>query len=162
MIALAGVFAWGIYRRIRRNIGRQELRPRRLILRLVILGLVSVFILSTALVRPHLGLGFGSGVLLGAALALLGLRHTKFETTEDGHYYTPNTYLGVALTLLLVGRMAYRLNQFQNLTSGNGQPAPFQSPLTLLIFGLNMGYYLAYYTGLFVHTHDPKPPGPPA
>jgi hypothetical protein len=37
-----------------------------------------------------------------------------------------------------------------------GQPQLFQSPLTLFIFGLIAGYYLVYYIGLFVHTHERK------
>jgi hypothetical protein len=37
-----------------------------------------------------------------------------------------------------------------------GEPAPFQSPLTLFIMGLTVGYYLAYLTGLFVHTRDKR------
>ena len=35
-------------------------------------------------------------------------------------------------------------------------PPPFQSPLTFFIFGLIAGYYLVFYVGLFVHTHDKK------
>jgi hypothetical protein len=33
---------------------------------------------------------------------------------------------------------------------------PFQSPLTLLILGLTVGYYLVYQTGLLIHNHDKK------
>jgi hypothetical protein len=35
------------------------------------------------------------------------------------------------------------------------------SPLTFLIVGLTAGYYIVYYIGLFVHTHDKKPLTPP-
>lgn len=157
MVLLAGLFAWGIYRRIRRNIGRQKLRPRRIIVSMVILSVLSAFILSTALIQPVLGLAFGAGVLAGAALALLGLRHTKFETTTEGHFYTPNTYIGLGLSVLFLGRMMYRFYVLQGLTAGATAPAAFQSPLTLLILGLTVGYYLAYYIGLFVHTHDRQP-----
>jgi hypothetical protein len=161
-ILLAGLFAWGIFRRIRRNIGRQKLRPHWIIFRLVILSLVSVCMLFTAVIMPRLALSFGAGALLGAALSLLGLRHTKFETTADGHYYTPNTYIGVALSVLLVGRMLYRLVLLQQRSAGGNQAVAFQSPITMLILGLTVGYYLAYYTGLFIHTHDRPPDGPVA
>jgi hypothetical protein len=38
-----------------------------------------------------------------------------------------------------------------------GHPPPGQSPLTNLIIGLTFGYYIVYYIGLFVHTHDKTP-----
>ena len=159
MIAMVGLFAWAIYRRIRRNIGRQRLRPGRVITSIVIISLASALILTASLLKPTLALGFGGGLVLGAALALLGLRHTKFETTEDGHYYTPNTYIGVGLSVLLLARMAYRIFLIQGQLNQPAGPQAFQSPLTQFIIGLTLGYYLAYYIGLFVHTHDKKPGG---
>jgi hypothetical protein len=158
MILFGGLMAWGVYRRVRRNIGRQPLRPRRIISSIVIFSLVSILIICTSLQMPKLLLGIGGGLLLGALLGFVGLRLTKFETTDAGHFYTPNTHIGIALSLLLAGRMIYRfivLNDFSNTMSA-GHPPPFQSPLTFLIIGLTFGYYLVYYIGLFVHTHDKK------
>ena len=153
---LAGIFAWAIYRRFRRNIGRQKLQPGRLIVRLVILGLVSVLMLAAGFVQPLLAITFAGGALLGGAASFLGLRHTRFETTADGHYYTPNTYIGVGLSLLLVARMAYRLFLLRDPNQLAAHPAAFQSPLTFFILGLTLGYYLGYCTGLFFHTRDPR------
>jgi hypothetical protein len=109
-----------------------------------------------SLALPKLLLGISSGVALGVGLGFLGLRLTKFETTEAGHFYTPNTSIGVGLSLLFVGRIIYRFWVLSNVAAEKGQPQPqlFQSPLTLLIFGLIAGYYIVYYIGLFVHTHD--------
>ena len=106
-ILIGGLFAWGIYRRVRRNIGRQPLHPRRAITSISILSLVSVLIVGTSLQNQNLLLGFGGGLLLGALLGFVGLRLTKFETTEEGHFYTPNTHIGVALSVLFVGRLLY-------------------------------------------------------
>ena len=153
-VMLVGLFLWAMYRRVRRNIGRQKLKPRRLIVSLVILSLVTLFLLAAAVTRPLLALTFGGGALLGVAASFLGLRHTKFETTPAGHFYTPNTYLGVALSLLLLGRMIYRFVQLQDQAYATAHPAVWQSPLTFFIIGLTIGYYLAYYTGLFLHTRD--------
>ena len=155
-ILFGGLIAWGIYRRVRRNIGRQPLRPVRIIISLVIFSLVTVMLIFGSLAFPKLLLGIGAGVVLGAALGFLGLRLTKFETTEEGHFYTPNTFIGAGLSLLFVGRMIYRFWVLKDAASGMGQSQAqlFQSPLTLLIFGLIAGYYIVYYIGLFVHTHD--------
>ena len=153
-VMLAGLFLWAIYRRVRRNIGRQQLKPRRIIVSLVILSLVTLFLLTTAFTLPLLALTFAGGAIVGVAVSFLGLRHTKFETTADGHFYTPNTYIGLGLSLLLLGRMTYRLILLQDQAYATAHPAILQSPLTFFIMGLTIGYYLSYYTGLFLHTRD--------
>lgn len=158
-ILFGGLMLWGIYRRIRRSIGKQKLRPRRYIFSLVIFGLVGFLIVTAALHAQNLNLlfGFGSGILLGAMLGFFGLRLTRFETTDEGHFYTPNTYIGGALSLLLVGRLIYNFWRNGGLSPSLAHP-PSQSPLTYFIIGLTFGYYIVYYIGLFVHTHDKKLP----
>ena len=146
--------AWSIYRRIRRNIGRQPLHPRRAITSITILSLVSVLIVGTSLQNTNLLLGFGGGLLLGALLGFAGLRLTKFETTDQGHFYTPNTHIGVVLSVLFIGRIAYRFIVAGNAATAQNPAQPFQSPLTLFIFGLTVGYYLVYQTGILIHNHD--------
>lgn len=157
-IVFGGLIAWSIYRRVRRNIGRQQLRPKRSIISIVIFSVFSLlifaFVHNTAIL-----LGFGGGLLLGAILGFVGLRLTKFETTDQGHFYTPNTYIGGALSLLLIGRMLYRYWQMPHASGAQPYPPSMHSPLTFFIIGLTFGYYLVYYIGLFVHTHDKKPPG---
>jgi MFS family permease len=155
---IGGLVAWGIYRRVRRNIGRQPLRPRRITVSIVIFSVISILFLVMSLQQPRLLLGIGGGLLLGVALGFVGLRLTKFETTDEGHFYTPNTHIGVVLSGLLVGRVLYRMWVLRDSMTATGHPPPFQSPLTFLIFGLIAGYYIVYYIGLFVHTHDKKPP----
>jgi hypothetical protein len=157
-VLFGGLIAWGIYRRIRRNIGRQPLRRARIIYSLVIFTLVILLVFAVSLQSTNMLLGIGGGILLGAGLGFLGLRLTKFETTDEGHFYTPNTHIGVALSVLLVGRMIYRMWVLGNvdMTKASSQPQLFQSPLTYFILGLTLGYYLVYWIGLFVHLHDKK------
>jgi hypothetical protein len=149
-----------MYRRVRRNIGRQNLHPRRAITSIVILSLVSLSIVGTSLQNTNLLLGFGGGLLLGALLGFAGLRLTRFETTNEGHFYTPNTPIGVALSLLLIGRMAYRFWVLRDISTTPIHPPPMQSPLTFFIIGLTVGYYLVYQTGLFIHSRDKNVSGP--
>jgi hypothetical protein len=127
---------------VRRNIGRQKLQPRRAITSIVILSLVSVLIVGTSLQNTNLLLGF------------VGLRLTRFETSDEGHFFTPNAHIGVALSLLLIGRMAYRFWALRDISTAPVHPPPMQSPLTLFIIGLTVGYYLVYQVGLFIHTRD--------
>ena len=158
-VVIGGLFAWRIYRRLRQNIGRQPLRPRRIISSIVIFSVVSVMFAIAGLEFPKILIGLGGGLLVGALLGLLGLRLTKFETTDEGHFYTPNTHIGVGLTVLFIGRVIYRFWVLNDETTASAHgPSAFQSPLTLFFFGLIAGYYIVYYVGLFIHTHDKKPP----
>jgi hypothetical protein len=144
--------AWRIYARARRNIGRQRLQPRNLRVRAIIFGVLTGLVALLALSFPASLGGLAGGLTLGVLLALLGLRLTRFETTAEGQFYTPNTYLGVAVTLLLVGRILYRVLVLVALTPPDAAPPLplFQSPLTFLFFGLTAGYYIAYFAGVVI------------
>ena len=155
LILFAGLFAWSIYRRVRRNIGRQKLRPRRAVTSIIILSAVTVLVAITAAHNTHSLLGLGGGLSPGALLGLAGLRLTKFETTEEGHFYTPNTHIGIALSVLFAGRIAYKMFIAAGNAAAAPNPAvPLQSPLTLFIFGLTVGYYIVYQAGILIHNHD--------
>ena len=152
---IGGLFAWGIYRRVRRNIGQQRLRPGRITISIVIFSVISLLFLYASIHDMRLLAGIGGGLALGVMLGFVGLKLTRFETTEAGHFYTPNTYLGIAVSALFIGRLAYKY--ILHSPGGNNQVPPL-SPLTFFLFGLTAGYYILYYIGLFVHTHDKKPP----
>jgi len=153
-IALGCLIAWRFYRRLRRNFGQQKLQPRRIIVSLVLLTLFSLLIICLGIQFPRILVAFGGGLPCGAILGFVGLRLTKFETTAEGHFYTPDTRIGVALTLLLVGRIIYRLVLWHEMAQSPGQPPHMQSPLTFFIIGLLFGYYFIYRTGLFIHCRD--------
>ena len=147
--------AWSIYRRVRRSIGRQPLRQNRSIVRLVILCIVSlVIILVGFFLNLKILAGFGGGLLPGILLGFLGLKLTRFETTEEKHFYVPDTRIGVALSLLLAGRVIYRMVVLNDMTMAPNHPPAGQSPLTYLIVGLTCGYYIVYSIGLIIHAHD--------
>jgi hypothetical protein len=89
-------------------------------------------------------------VAIGIGLAVYGLRVTRFESTPSGLYYTPSAHIGVALSLLVVARVAYRLFQSYAATAGFTEPPAslVRSPLTLLLVGTLAGYYAWYALGL--------------
>jgi hypothetical protein len=153
---LVPVVLFSIYRRLRRNFGRQPLRVGRIAFRVVLFALVALLLLGSGLLMPRLGLGGVAGLLGGAALGLYGLHLTRFEAVPQGRFYTPNGVIGIALTALLLGRLLYRFLVLSPLMSAGapglqdpGAMTTFQrSPLTLAIAGLLVGYYLAYYAGL--------------
>jgi len=84
--------------------------------------------------------------VLFRSLGVFGTRHTKFENTPQGIFYTPNAHIGIALSVIFFGRIVYRI--FQVYPNGQTNPADLSTPLTLSIFGLLAGYYVTYAIGL--------------
>ncbi len=168
MFATIGVIAlvlWRLYARIRRTIGRQTFKRRRVIMTLIVFPILLVLLLMTTIGHPLNAIPLCAGAAVGALLGVYGLRLTRFEATETGHFYTPNAHLGIALSLLFVGRLVYRFLHLQ--MSGDGPAGPpmdfTRSPLTLLIFATLAGYYVSYAVGLLrwsQRTPLPSPLGP--
>ncbi len=164
-IAIVPLLAWLYYRRMRRFIGRQPIRTRRMLVRVGILSLVLIFFGQLVLHRAVLLGDLGGGVAVGAVLGFIGLRLTRIEVTAEGDFYTPNSWLGIAVVALLIGRLVYKfavlMPQMQHsMTAGvphaGTASSPMlalytQHPLTLLIYGIVIGYYLAYFGGLLIH-----------
>jgi hypothetical protein len=157
-LVIGGLFAWSIYRRIRRSIGRQRLRTGRIIVSIVVLALAIVFLLAVAVQQAtqswNMLLALVGGLAVGVPFGFVGLRLTRFETTTEGHFFKPDTRIGIALSLLVIGRVIYRMWALQNIDYSSAHPQMLQSPLTYFIIGLAIGYYLVYRVGLLVHTHD--------
>ncbi len=99
-----------------------------------------------------------AGLAGGVALALPGLKLTRFETTPQGRFYTPHGGIGLALSALLIGRLAYRFvviwPELQAAHGAGADPfASFQrSPLTLAMFALLIGYYVVYNAGVLIRS----------
>jgi hypothetical protein len=153
-IAVAAFVAWRVYQRMRRNIGRQPLRPGRIIFRLIVLCVAVPGLACFLYPYPRALAGFVGGILIGASLGFFGLRLTRFETTNEGHFYIPDTRMGVGISLLLTGRIIYRFIVPPDFTLIPGHPSPQFSPLTFFLAGITIGYFIVYSTGLFLHTRD--------
>ncbi|HSM99663.1 MAG TPA: DUF1453 domain-containing protein [Rudaea sp.] len=155
---VAAFVLFAIYRRVRRNIGRQRVHPVRMRSRIILLGVVGGLVLAGATRNLQLFEGMLAGIAGGTALAWLGLRHTQFETTEQGSFYTPHTWIGLAVSALLIGRIAYRFMVVYPMAHAASQAGanPFaayqRSPLTLAIFGIVIAYYIAYYAGVLMRS----------
>lgn len=155
-ILFGGLVLWSVYRRVRRNVGRQKLRPRRIVTSIVLFSVVSTVLVSALIHNLNLTPAIAGGLAIGVSLGFIGLRLTRFETNEQGHFYTPNTHIGLALSLLFVGRLLYRFWVLRDASAANGHPPVMQSPLTYFILGLVVGYYIVYYIGLFIHAQSNK------
>jgi hypothetical protein len=150
-VGLGALVAWRMYSRMRRVIGRQQFHKNRPWITIVLFALLFGLLMFSSLAQPMNAVALVAGVACGSALGVVGLRLTKFEQTPEGLFYTPSAHLGIALSLLLFGRVAYRMYQTYALAdqaSATGMNAVTNSPLTLVIFATLAGYYVTYAIGL--------------
>jgi hypothetical protein len=140
---------WRMYVRIRRTIGRQPVRPKRMITGIVIYSILFLLLSLAGIQYPKILLGMGGGLLLGVPLAFVGLHFTRFENTPQGRFYTSHPYIGISIAALLVIRMFYRMTIIMGASpEARTSQAMMQSPLTFSLFGLLAGYYIAFYAGV--------------
>jgi hypothetical protein len=152
----AAVVVFAVYRRLRRSFGRQLLRPTRMTVRVVLLTVI-VCLLAPLALRSAQYLGAEcAGAALGIGLGIWGAQRTRFLMAGERLYYVPHTYTGIAVSLLFVARLVYRIVQvygashaaggaYPDPSAGSAPAAMVRSPLTAGIFFVLAGYYLCYY-----------------
>jgi hypothetical protein len=159
---IAALVVFAVYRRLRRSFGRQPLRPRRMMIRIVLLALIGCALMPAAFRSTQFLAAELAGAALGIALGLWGAERTRFLMSGEQLHYVPHTYTGIAVSLLFLGRLAFRLVQvysgshpshvaYANAVPG-ADPAQalttgsmVQSPLTVGLLYVLIGYYLCYY-----------------
>jgi hypothetical protein len=151
-LLLGAVIVWRFYSRIRRMVMRQKLSKVRPWITVCVLPILLLVFAAMSIAHPLPLAALAGGVAVGIGLGVYGLRLTKFETTPEGMFYTPSAHLGIALSVLLIGRVGYRFIQMSQ--SDGWPPQPAVGPghpgswITLLIFGTLAGYYVTYAIGL--------------
>lgn len=160
-------FGFMLYRRYRGTVGRQPLVPGRLTLRVVLLGVATLLFLIPSLSQPAAAAASLAGLVGGGLIGLAGLTLTRFERAPDRDYYTPNTYLGLAVFGIFLARLAYnftRVGAQMQALSATGHPPPSglngltSNPLTAALLLMVLGYYLVYEGGLLLWQRR-NPPG---
>jgi hypothetical protein len=97
----------------------------------------------------------GLSAAAGVALALWSARRTRYVKHNAAIHYIPHTVAGIAISLLVIGRIAYRSMQAYS-TGYVGDPAgssaaaarlaPMQNPATVGLLFVLIGYYVCYYS----------------
>ena len=165
---LAALVVFAVYRRFRRNFGRQPLRPARMSIRIVLLAVIGCCLLPTALRSAQFFSAEVAGAALGIGIALWGAQRTRFQMYQGRLHYVPHTYTGIAISLLFLGRLVFRfvqvyagyhaaVDQTQSAAGGPLASTTYasqgfipgdmvRSPLTLGILFVLVGYYVCYYS----------------
>src|SRR3954467_10983672 len=132
VVIITALVIFGIYRRVRRNIGWQELNPRKLVVRSCIFFIIGLIFLSGGLTHPISLISDIAGILIGILLAYYGASLTTFERREKYFYYRPNIWIGTIVTFIFLARLIYRF--YRTYTSGilttavsNQQPSSYQN-----------------------------------
>ncbi len=166
-----GLVLFFIYRRFRRNFGRQLLGRKRLTFRIWLLGIVGGLLLVPALFSPLRALATAVGLGIGIALALWAAKHTRFEKQDDKLYYIPHTYTGMVVSALFLGRIIYRfvvlsssMTSLATMDAAGASPGDFggfsaitNNPVTRAIFFILVGYYVYYYLYILRESEHLKP-----
>jgi hypothetical protein len=149
-IGIGALVLWRFYSRARRMVGRQQLSSVRPWITVCVFPIFAVLLAAASRAQPMSPPALLAGIVVGIGLGIFGLRKTRFEKTPQGLFYTPNAHLGIALSLLLLGRIMYRLIQVYSVSESTAPPQInyATTPLTLVIFGTLAGYYVTYAIGL--------------
>jgi hypothetical protein len=156
IILIGALILFGIFRRISRNIGWQLLIPRRIIVRTAIFCFIGLIFLSAGATKPISLISDIAGIIIGVGLAFYSGVLTRYERRDGKLYYRPNTWIGLVVIALFLGRLIYRfykmymigktINVGQNQT-GNYQTMQYMAGnswtagLVLIMFA----YYVIYY-----------------
>lgn len=146
LLILIPLVAWRLYARFRRMVGRQRLSRVRPWITLTIFPALLALLVWLSHDRIDALAWLAGALIVGAVLARYGYSRTVFEATSQGFFYTPHAPLGIALSVLFAGRILYRL--YEVISAGPAAADFTRSPLTLAVFGLLAGYYMAYAIGL--------------
>ena len=149
MLVSVPLIGFLLYRRFKRTFGRQPVRRRAMVARMAIFTVICVALVVTMPTPEMIGAALG-GLVIGLCAALYGFKRTRFEVTAEGPFYTPDKWVGLAMTSIFIGRLASRLFVLQQAGAANPAAAsPFasaqRSPLTTGAFWLLATYYIASY-----------------
>ena len=148
-LLLTAAVGFAYVRRIRRSFGRQAYQPKRTHARIALLGLAGLFLIVSAVMLPvaNVALAIAAGFVVGATLGGFAVRHTGIDVADGARWYTPNPWIGGALSLLLVARLAWRFGSGA-FSAGASNAAQNASPLTLGLGATLVAFYLVNASGL--------------
>ena len=94
-VLMFGIVAASMFRRMRRQFGKQPLNPGPIKIRLAILGVVAIALIVVAIMRPDLALPLTAGLGGGALIAGINLRLTAASNGRPRAMSTIHTLISV-------------------------------------------------------------------
>ena len=159
LLALAGVILLSLALRYRAGTARRQARRWVASLNVWMTSFSAVFFLSfTLLLSFWVGSAFGFaliGMCFGGILGLLGLAMTRWESRDEGLFYTPSRWLAFLIVFAIAARFAY--GWWRATHSGSSVSAPSGqhwlitasgTQLSLAVAAGLISYYLVYSIGV--------------
>jgi hypothetical protein len=115
---------------------------------------VPLFVAASALTNlwaPGTLANTALGLAAGAALGVLGLIGSRWESSRDGLHYRPNRLIVLVVLVVVAGRLAYGAwsawARWQ-ANPGDASWLAFGAAGSLVAGGIVLGYYAAYWVGV--------------
>jgi hypothetical protein len=149
LLVLAPFLVWRVYSRVKGMMKRQRSVMQRHYTGAGVF--TAIVVVAASQLLDNLGaLGWlAVGTAGGIAYAVWGLKLTRFETTREGYFFTPNARLGVIIAMLFMAAVMYI--GFE-IYANQGTMAPTPKVTDYVFFmpclGLMAGYFGMYSVGL--------------
>ena len=150
-LILLPLLAWRLRARYKRLVGRQRTNKYRPWVSIGIYSLLLALLCWMSWGQWGNLATLVAGVGCGSLLSRWAWKKTTLEPTAQGLFYTPHTWLGLALMGLFLARIAYRVVELMWLhpEATPGLHGFVASPLTMGVFGLMAGHTMGYSLALF-------------
>lgn len=144
IIAVVVVMAF----RVRRTMREQPYRSGTVWTRLVLLGVLGLFVLLMEARSVVSMAGVAGGMILGLILGGLSLRHTRFDVSQDPPRYQTNPYIGAIVVTLFAVRVLYDAEIARSLHPHGAVNPVSATWLSGLLYFLFVVYWVVYYIGV--------------
>lgn len=147
------LIAFILYRRIKRSIGFQPFKPRRLTARIVIFSFVVILLLAASALHPVSYLYDLVGAVLGFILVMYAVKHSSFEMRKETLFYRTHIWIESLVLFLFLSRFLYRVtylfyvsNSQSAMNSAQYSQHFTKDPSTMAVFFLLAVYYIGFYS----------------
>ncbi|RLQ96224.1 hypothetical protein [Falsibacillus albus] len=145
------LIAFILYRRIKRSIGFQLYKPKRLLIRSAIFCIVSFMILAASLLHPSDYLYDFFGVMAGSIILIYAFKHSSLEIRVEKLYYRTHIWIESLILFIFLSRFLYRFTYVILVGNSQGSQDPIQfsqaftrDPWSRAVFFLLATYYVGF------------------
>ena len=142
--------AWRVYVRLKRLFAHQRYSVWKHGFSVLGLSALAALMCYEAAKKHESLASLAGGLLLGFLIGGWCLYRTDFERRREGLFFTPDRYIGAALSVVLIGRLVWRGANGSTSAAGWSLQEFIHNPSTLFLYGIFSGHYIAFAAGISV------------